>query len=90
MISGYLITKILIEDLEQDKFSIKDFYERRARRILPALIFVMVLCIPFAYFLMTEKEFQEFSHSLAATSIFGSNFFRWEMDTLTLLPNLSH
>jgi peptidoglycan/LPS O-acetylase OafA/YrhL len=94
VISGYLITKILIEDLEQDKFSIKGFYERRARRILPALIFVMLLCIPFAYFLMTQKEFQEFSHSLIATSIFGSNFLFWMesgyFDTATEFKPLLH
>lgn len=94
VISGYLITKILIEDLEQGKFSIKDFYERRARRILPALIFVMLLCIPFAYFLMTQKEFQEFSNSLVATSIFGSNILFWMesgyFDTATEFKPLLH
>lgn len=45
VISGYLITKILIEDLENDRFSIINFYERRARGILPALFFVMLVCI---------------------------------------------
>ena len=48
VISGYLITKILIGDLEAGRFSIARFYERRARRILPALFFVMLCCLPFA------------------------------------------
>ena len=49
VISGYLITGILISDLERDSFSIARFYERRARRILPALFVVMLACLPFAW-----------------------------------------
>ena len=45
VISGYLITTILIEDIENKRFSIVNFYERRARRILPALFFVMLVCV---------------------------------------------
>ena len=52
VISGYLITTILISELEQGKFSILRFYERRARRILPALFVVMLACLPFAYMWM--------------------------------------
>lgn len=48
VISGYLITTIILTELEQGKFSIVNFYERRARRILPALFLVMLVCIPFA------------------------------------------
>ena len=49
VISGYLITTIILTELEQGKFSIVNFYERRARRILPALFLVMLVCIPFAW-----------------------------------------
>ena len=49
VISGYLITSLIIEDLENNRFSIVSFYERRARRILPALVFVMISCVPFAW-----------------------------------------
>ena len=48
VISGYLITTILIEDIENKQFSINNFSEKRARRILPALFFVMLVCIPFS------------------------------------------
>jgi len=48
VISGYLITTIIISEMAEDKFSIINFYDRRARRILPALFFVMAACIPFA------------------------------------------
>ena len=52
VISGYLITAIIVNDLENKRFSIIEFYERRARRILPALFFVMACCLPFSWFLM--------------------------------------
>ena len=43
VISGYLITTILIEDIDKKRFSLLKFYERRARRILPALFFIIML-----------------------------------------------
>jgi len=75
VISGYLITSILIEDLENKRFSILYFYERRARRILPALFLVILICIPFAFFLMTPYQIKDFSQSLIAVSLFASNIF---------------
>ena len=78
VISGYLITSILISDLENDRFSILRFYERRARRILPALFVVMLACLPFAWALMLPSELKDFSDSLIATSIFSSNFLFWQ------------
>ncbi len=77
VISGYLITTIIIEDIEKDQFSIKNFYERRARRILPALFFVMLVCIPFSWLWMSPNELQKFSESLIAVSFFSSNFLFW-------------
>ena len=49
VISGYLITSILINDIANQRFSISNFYERRARRILPALSFVILVSILFAW-----------------------------------------
>lgn len=77
VISGYLITTILIDDLENKRFSIVHFYERRARRILPALFFVMLCCIPFGWLWMLPREFKDFSESLSAVSLFISNFLFW-------------
>lgn len=77
VISGYLITTILIEDIENKRFSIVNFYERRARRILPALFLVMLACIPFAYFWMLPGQLKDFSQSLVAVSLFGSNILFW-------------
>jgi peptidoglycan/LPS O-acetylase OafA/YrhL len=77
VISGYLITTILIEDIENKRFSIINFYERRARRILPALFFVMLVCIPFAWMWMLPNQMKDFSHSLVAVSLFASNILFW-------------
>ena len=77
VISGYLITTILIEDIENKQFSIVKFYERRARRILPALFFVMLVCIPFAWMWMLTSLMKDFSQSLVAVSLFASNILFW-------------
>ncbi len=73
VISGYLITSIILADLRQDRFSLKQFYERRARRILPALLFVILACIPFAYLWMLPDELKDFSQSVVAVVLFSSN-----------------
>ena len=57
VISGYLITTIIISEMAEGKFSIVNFYERRARRILPALFFVMAACLPFAWLWLTPTDF---------------------------------
>lgn len=77
VISGYLITTILIEDIENKCFSIFNFYERRIRRILPALFFIMILCIPFAWMWMLPNQIKDFSQSLVAVSLFASNILFW-------------
>ncbi len=78
VISGYLITTILIEDIENNRFNILNFYERRARRILPALFFVMLVCIPFAWiWILFPSQMKDFSQSLVAVSLFASNILFW-------------
>ncbi len=77
VISGYLITRIILEKLEQGTFSIRQFYARRARRILPPLFFVMLACIPFAFAWMLPSQSADFSRSLMAVVLFLSNVFFW-------------
>lgn len=77
VISGYLITTILIGEVESNRFSLINFYERRARRILPALFFVMMACIPFALMWMLPYQMVDFSKSLIAVSFFISNILFW-------------
>jgi peptidoglycan/LPS O-acetylase OafA/YrhL len=73
VISGYLITTILLYDLMNNQFSLVKFYERRARRILPALFFVITMCLPFAWIWMLPSEMKDFAQSVVATSLFSSN-----------------
>ena len=77
VISGYLISSIIINELSLNEFSILNFYERRARRILPALFFVVGFCIPFSYFLLPPLDLKDFGQSLIAVSTFLSNFLFW-------------
>jgi peptidoglycan/LPS O-acetylase OafA/YrhL len=73
VISGYLITTILVAEIENQQFSLISFYERRARRILPALFFVMLISIPFAWFWMLPDPFENFGQSLVGSSLFSNN-----------------
>ena len=73
VISGYLITTIIITEMSENQFSIINFYDRRARRILPALFFVMAVCLPFAWLWLAPGDLKDFGQSLVAVSIFSSN-----------------
>lgn len=77
VISGYLITGIILDELERGQFSIAGFYERRARRILPALFVVMLCSIPLAWLWMFPSQFRDFGQSLSAVGAFVSNFLFW-------------
>lgn len=73
VISGYLITTILISDREAGTYSLWRFYERRARRILPALFLVLACCVPFAWMWIPPDPLEDFARSLAFTVLFISN-----------------
>jgi peptidoglycan/LPS O-acetylase OafA/YrhL len=75
VISGYLITSIIIAEKERGTFTLVGFYNRRARRILPALLFVICVSLPFAWVLLAATNMKEFAKSVRAISVFGSNFF---------------
>jgi peptidoglycan/LPS O-acetylase OafA/YrhL len=94
VISGYLITSIILAELEKGKFSIVNFYERRARRILPALFLVMFACIPFSWFWLITPDMKDFFQSLIAVSVFASNILFWRessyFDTAAELKPLLH
>jgi peptidoglycan/LPS O-acetylase OafA/YrhL len=77
VISGYLITTIIIKELEVGTFTIANFYERRARRILPALFFVIFVCLPFAWYWLLPFELKDFGKSLIAVTLFSSNILFW-------------
>ena len=77
VISGYLITAILLNDIAQERYSIARFYERRARRILPALLLVMLACLPAAWFGLLPTDFRQFSISILSVLGFVSNISFW-------------
>lgn len=77
VISGFLITGILADDLDRGTYSILDFYERRARRILPALFFVIAVSIPAALAVMMPRQALDFAQSIIATVTFTSNILFW-------------
>src|SRR6185295_3083621 len=72
-ISGYLITSIIISEKQNGTFTLIGFYERRARRILPALLVVMFACLPFALLWLLPSDLTDFSQSLTAVPLFASN-----------------
>lgn len=94
VVSGYLITSIILTDLENNNFSIKKFYERRARRILPALYVVLLSSAILAWFLFLPDAMVLFSKSLVAASTFTSNIYFWRtsgyFDTANELKPLIH
>jgi peptidoglycan/LPS O-acetylase OafA/YrhL len=73
VISGYLITSIILTQKAAGTFSLVNFYERRARRILPTLFFVIATCIPFAWLWLLPKDMKDFAESVGAVSLFLSN-----------------
>jgi peptidoglycan/LPS O-acetylase OafA/YrhL len=78
VISGYLITSIILKELvTTGSFSFKHFYERRIRRILPALLAVMLISLPFAWMFLISNSFIDFSKSILSSLGFSSNFYFW-------------
>ena len=94
VISGYLITSIILNELESGTFSLIHFYERRARRILPALFLVIFVCLPFAWMWLPPTDKIAFSESLVAVPFFASNILFYKtsgyFDIATELKPLIH
>ena len=75
VISGYLITSVIAQDIALERFSIVSFYERRIRRIFPALFGVMGFCTVAACILFSPKDLVVFGKSMIAATSFVSNIF---------------
>lgn len=95
VISGFLITSLILSEYRKSgTLSISGFYERRARRLLPALLVVMLASLPFAWLYLPPGELVNFAGSLIASLLFVSNFF-WNLslqqygaDSALLIPFL--
>ena len=77
VISGYLITKIIIKEIENKRFSFKKFYLRRIRRILPAFLVVLFTTLPFAFFILLTADFKVLTESVLASLGFFPNIYFW-------------
>jgi peptidoglycan/LPS O-acetylase OafA/YrhL len=77
VISGYLISRIILRDLAQGRFSMVTFLERRVRRILPALYVVMAASTALAWHLMLADNLENFGQSLTATALSANNILVW-------------
>lgn len=77
VISGFLITSLILRDLDRGSFSIVDFWERRARRIFPALVVVVIVTLIAGWFLMLPFGFQVLGQSVVALTVFASNMQFW-------------
>jgi peptidoglycan/LPS O-acetylase OafA/YrhL len=78
VISGFLITSIIVRDLEKSRFTITGFYVRRVQRIVPALIGVLIATSITAYFFLLPSELKDYSRSLLAAIFSGSNLYFWD------------
>lgn len=81
VISGYLITGIILAEQAQGTFSLAGFWERRARRILPLLSVVVLACLPLAWVLLGWKDSEDLAQSLFAVATFTSNLLFWREGT---------
>ncbi len=87
VISGYLITSIILRERAENRFKLSEFYIRRARRILPALCAVMLATLPFAWALLLPIPLKEYAGSALSALGFGSNIWFWLEDSYIAEPS---
>lgn len=78
VISGFLITSLILRSLNDSSFSLWDFWERRARRILPAALSVMLVSLIAGWFLLAPHDYRALGESAASQTVFLSNFYFWQ------------
>ena len=87
VVSGYLISNIILSELNDTTFSFKNFYLRRIRRILPALFSTLLISLPFSYWLLTPKGMLEYIESAFASIFFYANYFFQNLDFYNAEPS---
>ena len=78
VVSGYLISGILYRGVQEGRFSFRDFYARRIRRLFPSLITVLVLCLVYGRMLLLPDEYKSLGKQVAYGTIFSQNFLYWQ------------
>ena len=77
VISGFLITRLIVDLIEQGRFTFSYFYTRRARRLLPALFFTLALSFVLAFLLFSAEHFDRFAGAVVYAVLALSNFYFW-------------
>lgn len=94
VISGYLISGILYKGQKTGNFSFAEFYARRIRRLFPALITLLLLCLAYGWLILLPEEFQQVGKHVAAGTLFIQNIIFWQesgyFDTAASLKPLLH
>ena len=80
VISGYLISNIIFSELFSKTFTLKNFFKRRIKRILPAMMSVLLITVPLSYFLLVPKELLEYARSLVSSLFLYSNYYFRNLD----------
>ncbi len=78
VISGYLIAGILYRGHQEGNFSFSEFYARRIRRLFPALITVLLLCLAYGWVILLPDEYQRLGKQVAVGTVFIQNFVYWK------------
>jgi peptidoglycan/LPS O-acetylase OafA/YrhL len=73
VISGYLITNIIYDDIRKSQFSILQFYLRRIRRIVPLVLFISLICLFTGLMVMLPEDFENLCESIVSTNLFSNN-----------------
>jgi peptidoglycan/LPS O-acetylase OafA/YrhL len=74
VISGFLITQIIVAELDNGNFRIRNFYSRRIRRIIPSLLIALLVALILGWVLLLPEDFSQFGSVLAGSSVFITNF----------------
>jgi peptidoglycan/LPS O-acetylase OafA/YrhL len=77
VISGFLISTIIIKSLDHNTFSFANFYIRRIRRIFPSLLLILITCWAVGWFTLTTEEYEQLGKYITAGSLFGANLIHW-------------
>ncbi|NRD23241.1 acyltransferase [Winogradskyella litoriviva] len=77
VISGYLITSLIVKELQENRFSFLNFYERRIRRIFPASATMVILTMVMGWFLLLPSDFKALGKSVISQTFFSSNIYFW-------------
>ena len=94
VVSGWVITSLIVRQADRGTFSLALFYERRIRRLFPALSLVLVACSAIGLLILLPRDLEELGSSTIAASLFASNFFFWMkagyFDSATEMKPLVH